>query len=480
MRIVPVILSGGSGNRLWPLSRKQFPKQFLPLVGENSMLQETLIRIDRIDNLSKPIIVCNEGHRFIVAEQLKQININNASIILEPVSRNTAPAIIASAVHSLKNELNEDPILLILSADHFIQDTNAFYDAISIAIEHSEKGKIIIFGVKPTEANTGYGYIEVDNYSDNHASSVMNVKSFKEKPSKELAKSYLLQNSDQALSYFWNSGIFLSRASTLINEASIYANDILRNITHSVENAINDLDFIRLEEKSFASSESISIDYALIEKSKNINVVSLDAKWTDIGSWTSLFDIGYKDKNNNSIIGNIVSLQTTNSYINSSNQLVATIGVDNLIIVSTPDAILVASREKSQEVKNIVEKLQLGDRIEAHSNRKVYRPWGWYDSIETGKHFQVKRLHVNPGAKLSLQVHKKRAEHWVVVNGEATVTVGEEISKLKEGESTYIDIGVVHSLENKTNEMLEVIEVQNGSYLGEDDIFRFEDNYGRS
>jgi len=480
MKIIPVILSGGSGNRLWPLSRKQFPKQYLPLVGENSMLQETLIRLDGIENLSSPIILCNEDHRFIVAEQLKQIDINNASIILEPVLRNTAPAIIASAIYSLQAEVSEDSILLILSADHFIQDAHAFYDALSIALEQAENGKIVIFGIKPTYANTGYGYIQVESASDNHASSVMNVKSFKEKPSIELAKSYLVQNDNQALSWFWNSGIFVVKASTIINEASIHANEMLSKVKNSVENSVNDLDFIRLDEKTFASSPNISIDFALIEKSINVNVVPMDAKWTDIGSWASLYEVGDKDRNNNLIVGDVVSMQTTNSYINSSNQLVATIGIDNLIVVSTSDAILIASREKSQEVKDIVEKLQLGRRNEAHSNRKVYRPWGWYDSIETGKHFQVKRLHVNPGAKLSLQMHKKRAEHWVVVNGEATITIGEEVSKLKEGGSAYIEIGVIHSLENKTDEMLEIIEVQNGTYLGEDDIFRFDDNYGRS
>ena len=283
MKIIPVILSGGSGNRLWPLSRKQFPKQYLPLVGENSMLQETLIRLDGIENLSSPIILCNEDHRFIVAEQLKQIDINNASIILEPVLRNTAPAIIASAIYSLQAEVSEDSILLILSADHFIQDAHAFYDALSIALEQAENGKIVIFGIKPTYANTGYGYIQVESASDNHASSVMNVKSFKEKPSIELAKSYLVQNDNQALSWFWNSGIFVVKASTIINEASIHANEMLSKVKNSVENSVNDLDFIRLDEKTFASSPNISIDFALIEKSINVNVVPMDAKWTDIG-----------------------------------------------------------------------------------------------------------------------------------------------------------------------------------------------------
>ena len=484
MKIIPVILSGGSGNRLWPLSRMQFPKQYLPLVGKNSMLQETMLRLNGIENLSKPIIVCNVDHRFIVAEQLKQIDVADATIILEPIARNTAPAIIASAIQSLQMKNSADDILLILSADHFIQDTKAFYQSMSIALIHAEKGKIVTFGIVPTHANTGYGYIQAETTSDEYNSTVLNVKCFKEKPDKKLAEVYLLENdksrdNNLTLSWYWNSGMFVCQAKTLIDESSIHSSEILSKVRSSVEKAIYDLDFIRLEEKTFASSPSMSIDYALMEKSKNVIVVPMDAKWIDVGSWSNLYDIGKKDSSNNFIKGDVVSLETTNSYINASHHLVATIGIDNLIVVSTSDAILIASRDKSHEVKNIVEKLQLRNRDEAHSNRKVYRPWGWYDSIEIGKFFQVKRLHVNPGAKLSLQMHKKRAEHWVVVNGIATVTIGDEVSILKEGESTYIDIGVVHSLENRTNKMLEIIEVQNGVYLGEDDIVRFDDEYGR-
>jgi mannose-1-phosphate guanylyltransferase/mannose-6-phosphate isomerase len=377
-----------------------------------------------------------------------------------------------------------DDILLILSADHFIQDTKAFYQSMSVALIHAGKGKIVTFGIVPTHANTGYGYIQSETTTDEYNSTVLNVKCFKEKPDKKLAEIYLLENdklrdNNQALSWYWNSGLFVCQAKALIDEASIHSSEILSKVRSSVENAIYDLDFIRLEKKTFASSPSMSIDYALMEKSKNVVVVPMDAKWIDVGSWSNLYEIGKKDSSNNFIKGDVVSLETTNSYINASHHLVATIGIDNLIRVSTSDAILIASRDKSHEVKNIVDKLQLRNRDEAHSNRKVYRPWGWYDSIEIGKLFQVKRLHVNPGAKLSLQMHKKRAEHWVVVNGIATVTIGEEVSILKEGESTYIDIGVVHSLENSTNKMLEIIEVQNGVYLGEDDIVRFDDEYGR-
>ena len=484
MKIIPVILSGGSGNRLWPLSRAQFPKQYLSLVGKNSMLQETILRLDGIENLSQPIIVCNEDHRFIVAEQLKQIDVADATIILEPIARNTAPAIIASAIQSLQMKNSADDILLILSADHFIQDTKAFYQSMSVALIHAGKGKIVTFGIVPTHANTGYGYIQAEITPDEYNSTVFNIKCFKEKPDKKLAEVYLLENdksrdNNLTLNWYWNSGMFVCQAKTLIDESSIHSSEILSKVRSSVENAIYDLDFIRLEKKTFASSPSMSIDYALMEKSKNVVVVPMDAKWIDVGSWSNLYEIGKKDSSNNFIKGDVVSLETTNSYINASHHLVATIGIDNLIVVSTSDAILIASRDKSHEVKNIVEKLQLRNRDEAHSNRKVYRPWGWYDSIEIGKLFQVKRLHVNPSAKLSLQMHKKRAEHWVVVNGIATVTIGEEVSILKEGESTYIDIGVVHSLENRTNKMLEIIEVQNGVYLGEDDIIRFDDEYGR-
>jgi len=484
MKIIPVILSGGSGNRLWPLSRKQFPKQYLSLVGVNSMLQETIIRLKGVENLSKPIIVCNEDHRFIVAEQLKKINVDGALIILEPVARNTAPAIVAAAIQSLQIKSSIDDVLLILSADHFIQDDDAFYDALNIAIKYAQKGKIVTFGVKPTHANTEYGYVHAEITSNLNSNDVMNVRSFVEKPNRKLAEIYLKENNQakinkQTLSWYWNSGMFAVQVSVLITELSIHSSEILSKVRSSVENAIHDLDFIRLEEKTFALSPNISIDYALMEKSSNVVVVPMDARWSDVGSWDSLYDLGKKDDNNNLINGDVLSVETTNSYINATNHLVATVGVDNLIIVSTSDAILIASRDKSYEVKNIVESLKLKARDEAHSNRKVYRPWGWYDSIENGRHFQVKRLHVNPSAKLSLQMHKKRAEHWVVVSGRATVTIGEKVSILKEGESTYIDIGVVHSLENKTDKMLEIIEVQNGVYLGEDDIVRFNDEYGR-
>jgi mannose-1-phosphate guanylyltransferase/mannose-6-phosphate isomerase len=449
------------------------------------MLQETILRLNGIENLSQPIIVCNVDHRFIVAEQLKQIDVADATIILEPIARNTAPAIIASAIQSLQMKNSTDDILLILSADHFIQDTKAFYQSMSVALIHAGKGKIVTFGIVPTHANTGYGYIQAETTSDEYNSTAMNVKCFKEKPDKELADVYLLENDksrDNNLtpSWYWNSGMFVCQAKTLIDESSIHSSEILSKVRSSVKNAIYDFDFIRLEEKTFASSPNMSIDYALMEKSKNVIVVPIDAKWTDVGSWSTLYDIGKKDNSNNLIKGDVVSLETTNSYINASHHLVATIGIDNLIVVGTSDAILIASRDKSQEVKKIVEKLQLMDRDEAHSNRKVYRPWGFYDSIDCGDNFQVKRIQVNPGSKLSLQKHQHRAEHWIITSGEATVTCGENTFKLKENQSTFIPKGEIHRLENQEEKILEIIEIQTGDYLGEDDIIRLEDDYQRS
>ena len=468
-KIIPVILSGGSGTRLWPLSRKQYPKQYLPLVSENTMLQETILRLDGLDNLADPIIICNIDHRFLVAEQCQQIHISNPTILLEPVGRNTAPAIVAAALQSLQD--NDDVVLLILSADHIIQDVNAFHKAINIANKKAQDGKLATFGIVPTDANTGYGYIK--SSKDNNGGAYQ-VEGFVEKPDFKTAQSYLEQGN-----YLWNSGMFMFQASTLINELTIHSPGIVKAVSNSIDNATQDLDFIRLEEQAFISSPSDSIDYALMEKSNNVVVVPLDAGWNDIGSWSALYDIGTKDINGNVIKGDVIAHDTTNTYINANHHMVTTIGVDNLIVVDTPDATFIATQDKAKEVKSIVDHLQDNNRGECSDHRKVYRPWGWYDSIECGKYFQVKRLHVNPGAKLSLQMHNKRAEHWVVVNGTATATNGKEILTLQKGESTYIPLGVTHALENRTNIPLEIIEVQSGSYLGEDDIVRFEDIYGR-
>jgi mannose-1-phosphate guanylyltransferase/mannose-6-phosphate isomerase len=455
--------------RLWPLSRKQYPKQYLPLVSDKTMLQETILRLNGLENLEDPIIVCNADHRFLVAEQCKQIDIQNPKILLEPVGKNTAPAIAASALQSLKDF--DDSVLLVLSGDHLIKDIDAFHEAINIACQQAQSGKLVTFGIIPKNANIGYGYIKQSKEISNGANK---VEEFFEKPDLKTAQIYLEQGN-----YLWNSGMFMFKADKLIDELTLHSPDIVKAVSSAVNKATQDLDFIRLDKQSFELSPDVSIDYALMEKSNNVVVVHLDAGWSDVGSLTTLYDIGLKDSNGNVLKGDVIAKDTTNSYIYASQHIITTVGIDNLVVIDTPDATFIASQDKAHEVKSIVELLQKKGKEQAHSNRKVYRPWGWYDSIESGKHFQVKRLHVKPTAKLSLQMHHKRAEHWVVVSGTATVTNGKQKFNLNKGESTHIPLGVTHSLENATNKPLEIIEVQSGTYLGEDDIVRFEDIYGR-
>ena len=374
MKIVPVILSGGSGTRLWPLSRKQYPKQYLPLVGDNTMLQETILRLNGLDNLADPVIVCNADHRFLVAEQCQQINIKNPTILLEPIGRNTAPAIAAAAFQAQKT--SEDSILLVLSADHVIENVNEFHKAIDIAFKQAQQGKLATFGIVPTEANTGYGYIKS---AINETGGAYQVEEFVEKPDAKTAKSYIEQGN-----YLWNSGMFMFQTSTLINELSEYSPNIVISVIDAVRKSKQDLDFIRLDEKSFKSSPSDSIDYALMEKSNNVVVVPLDAQWSDVGSWSALYDIGEKDNNGNVINGDVITIDTKNTYIGANHHMVTTLGVENLIVVDTPDATFIATQDKAHEVKAIVESLQSDIRKEGVSHRKVYRPWGWYDSIEYG------------------------------------------------------------------------------------------------
>ena len=469
MKITPVILSGGLGTRLWPLSRKQHPKQYLPLVSENTIFQETILRLNGLKNLADPVIICNVDHRFLVAEQCQQIDIINPTILLEPIGRNTAPAIAASALQSLK--LSDDAVLLVLSTDHVIQDIDIFHSAINIANKQAQDGKLVTFGIIPTDANTNFGYIKSSNDNNDDA---FRVKEFVEKPDLPTAQTYLEQGN-----YLWNSGMFMFKASTLIDELTTYSSDIVKAVSASVDKATIDLGFIRLEKQAFESSPSDSIDYALMEKSNNVFVVPLNAKWNDIGSWSAIYDIGKKDKNGNVIDGDVIALDTTNTYVKTDQHMVVTIGVDNLVVVDTPDATLIATKDKAKQVKQVVEQLQQKNRYEGQIHRKVYRPWGWYDSIDKGERFQVKRICVNPGASLSLQKHSHRAEHWIVVTGTAKVTNGDKIEFLSENQSTYIPIGTLHRLENTGKLPLELIEVQSGSYLGEDDIERFEDNYGR-
>jgi len=469
MQIIPVVLSGGSGTRLWPMSRKEFPKQYLPLVGDNTMLQETILRLSGLDNLGDPIIVCNTDHRFLVAEQCLQIGIKNPIILLEPVGRNTAPAIAAAALQLLK--FLDDTVMLVLSADHVIQNIDLFHDSIKIASSQALEGKLATFGIVPRDANIGYGYIKS---SKNNIDGGYKVEEFVEKPDLETAQAFLEQGN-----YLWNSGMFMFKADVLIDELTTHSPDIVKLVSDAVNNAKQDLDFIRLDKNAFESSPSDSIDYALMEKSDNAVVVPLDAGWSDIGSWSALYDIDAKDSSGNVLKGDIIVKDTTNTYIHATHHMITTVGIDNLIVIDTPDATFIATQNKAHEVQSIIETLQKKGRDEVHSNRKVYRPWGWYDSIDTGERFQVKRLHVKPGAKLSLQMHHKRAEHWVVVNGTATVTNGQQTFNLNKGESTYIPLGVIHALENQTRKPLEIIEVQSGTYLGEDDIVRFDDIYGR-
>jgi mannose-1-phosphate guanylyltransferase/mannose-6-phosphate isomerase len=468
MKIIPVILSGGSGKRLWPLSRLKYPKQYLALIGDNTMLQETILRLSGLEYIEDPIIICNSEHRFLVADQCQQININNPTILLEPEGRNTAPAIAAAAFQILKEE---DALMLVLPADHTIKDLEAFHRAVEFGYQQAIKGKLVTFGIEPTDANSSYGYIKASRVNSDTA---YKVEKFVEKPDQETAKKFISQGS-----YYWNSGMFMFNALQVVDELRRYSPKIGISANESVNKASIDLDFIRLDAKAFESSPNDSIDYALMEKSNNSIVIPLKAGWSDIGAWTALHDIGEKDKNENVIKGNVIVEDTINTYVNADKRLVVAIGLDNLIIVDTPDVTLVAEQSKAYKVQNIVESLKLSGRNEGGEHRKVYRPWGWYDVIESGEYFQVKRLHVKSGSKLSLQMHHKRAEHWTVVSGSASVTNGNQTFILEKGESTFIPLGATHSLENKLNEPLEVIEVQSGTYLGEDDIVRFEDIYGR-
>ena len=466
--IVPVILSGGSGTRLWPLSRKLYPKQFLALINETSLFQDTITRLP--EGVSDPIIICNEEHRFIVAEQLRQIKSKSKGIILEPIGKNTAPAI-AIAAMSILNE-KEDSILLVLSADHLIKDMQKFQDSLQIANRIADEGKMVTLGIQPHKPEIGYGYIEVDNSKKNK---YYNIISFREKPNLVDAKKYL-----DSGNHYWNSGIFIFKASSYLEELEKYEPEIFNICKQSYKKATKDLDFIRLDNEEFQKCENKSIDYAVMEKTKNGMVVPFNGTWSDIGSWDALWDSKTKDINNNVSEGDVITTKVKNSYIHSTNRLVTVNDVSDLVIIDTQDALLVSSKKNSQEIKNIVQKLNDDDRNESKSHRKVYRPWGYFDSIDLGKNFQVKRILVNPGAKLSLQKHKKRAEHWVIVKGIALITCGDKVFKLKENESTYIPKGETHRLENHEKIPLEIIEIQTGNYLGEDDIIRLDDDYKRN
>ncbi|HCN3770701.1 TPA: mannose-1-phosphate guanylyltransferase/mannose-6-phosphate isomerase [Escherichia coli] len=466
--IIPIIMAGGSGTRLWPLSRSLYPKQFLSLINENSLLQETLKRLDGL-NCLPPVIVSNNEHRFIVAEQLRQFGVDDFQIILEPVGRNTAPAVALAALKSL--ELHGDHHMLVLAADHAIQDIEAFHAAVLAAEQESVDNKLVTFGIVPTKPETGYGYIKKGEQVKN---SVFKVNSFVEKPDLETAKNYLEQKC-----YLWNSGMFMFKASVYLDELKKFRPDILAACKESLSSASTDLDFIRLNSDVFAECPDESIDYAVMEKTQDCVVIPLDADWSDIGSWTSLWEISEKDEHENVSHGDVINYNSRNNYIYSEGSLISTVGVNNLIIVQTKDALLVAQQDNVQDIKKIVEILKKQKRSEHISHREVYRPWGRYDSVERGDRYQVKRITVKPGECLSTQMRHHRAEHWVVVAGTAKVTCGERTFFVTENESTFIPIGTVHTLENPGKIPLEVIEIQSGVYLGDDDIVRLSDKYGR-
>ena len=466
--MTPVILSGGSGTRLWPLSRGQYPKQFLPLVTQNTMVQETVLRLSGLMGLNNPIAVCNEDHRFMMAEQLWEIGVKPAAIILEPVGKNTAPAVAMAALSAS----SEDEVLLVLPADHVITDIPAFHKAIFQAQALAQQGHLVTFGIVPSHPETGYGYILKDSVQVGDA---FKVSAFVEKPDLVAAKNYVKSGD-----YLWNSGMFAFTAGNFLKELEKFNPAMLSACKQALSAAKIDLDFIRLDKATFSACPADSIDYAVMEKTDKAAVIPLDAGWNDVGSWSALWDVTDKDASGNAISGDVLTVDSKNSYIYSDNKLVTVIGVDNLIVVETKDAVMIASKDRVQEVKQVVDQLKQLNRSEAQVHKKAYRPWGHFDSVDSGDRHQTKRIVVKPGAKLSLQKHHHRAEHWVVVKGTALVTRGDEQILLTENESTYIPLGTVHRLENPGVIPLEIVEVQSGSYLGEDDIVRFGDNYGRS
>ena len=473
--LIPVILCGGSGTRLWPLSRDSFPKQYISLSSSNnkSLLQNTLERLKGLNNLVSPILLCNEEHRFLVAEQLREININSSSILLEPVGRNTAPAIALAAFKAIERE--EDPILLVLSSDHEIKNEEKFVEVIEAGLKFALQDKLVTFGVIPTKAETGYGYIKAENPFLTDKIEGKNIEKFIEKPNLKTAKELLKDKR-----FTWNSGIFMFRAKAIIDEMNIFCPEIINHCKQCLLNSESDLDFLRLRKEFFTKCPDIPIDIAVMEKTAKGIVLPLDAGWSDVGSWQAVWENAIKDKNGNSIIGKVILEDSHNSYLRSENRLLVGIGLSDLIAVETNDAILISKKNKSQNLKEIVKKLKKDSFPEGNKHRKIYRPWGCYESIAEELRWQVKLINVKPGEELSLQMHHHRSEHWVVVKGTAKVEIDSQISVLSENQSTYIPVGSKHRLSNPGKIPLKIIEIQNGAYLGEDDIIRFEDNYGRS
>ncbi|KWF24673.1 mannose-1-phosphate guanylyltransferase/mannose-6-phosphate isomerase [Burkholderia pseudomultivorans] len=473
MNIHPVILCGGSGTRLWPMSRGGYPKQYLQLASDRSLVQQTTLRLAGVPDAVAPIIVSNNEQRFIVSEQLRKIGIKPAAVILEPVGRNTAPAIAAAALVALRN----DPaaLLMVLPSDHIILNEPAFVKAAQDAAQIAADNHLVTFGIEPEGPNTGYGYIRRGD-AIKHDCAAYGVAAFVEKPDLQTAQRFIDEGG-----YYWNSGMFMLKASTYMEELRRYEPEVACQAEASLEGAKFDLDFIRLDEIAFAASPNISIDYAVMERTDRAAVVAAaNLGWNDIGSWASLAEIAEQDESRNTLLGDVFAHDVCNSYIRAEHRMVATIGLDNLVVVETADAVLIAHRDRTQDVKKVVEWLNASGRHESVTHRRVVRPWGSYEGIDQGDRFQVKRIIVSPGEKLSLQMHHHRAEHWIVVKGTALVTNGDKEIMLSENQSTYIPLGATHRLSNPGKIPLELIEVQSGAYLGEDDIVRFEDTYGRA
>jgi mannose-1-phosphate guanylyltransferase/mannose-6-phosphate isomerase len=468
--LIPVILSGGAGTRLWPLSRELYPKQLLPLTGTHTMLQETVLRLAGLE-AAAPLVVCNEAHRFLVAEQLRLIDVQPSATILEPVGRNTAPAIALAAHAAIKGAASTvDPVLLVLPADHVIRDVPAFQRAVQPALAAAQAGQLATFGIVAKSPETGYGYIQRGPASG----AAFRIARFVEKPDAAVAGGFVKSGD-----YYWNSGMFMFRARRYLEELARFAPEMARVCEAAFRAATADLDFTRINPKSFEACPADSIDYAVMEKTADAVVVPLDAGWSDVGSWSALHAASAADANGNVTHGDVISEDTHGSYLHAQSRLVAAVGLQDHVVVETKDAVLVAPRNRVQDVKKLVQQLKAQGRYEHSLHREVFRPWGSYDSLGSGARFQVKLLRVKPGGTLSLQLHHQRAEHWVVVAGSARITRGEEVFMLAENQSTYIPVGVKHRIENPGTVPVEIIEVQSGSYLGEDDIVRFEDVYGR-
>jgi len=472
--LVPVILSGGSGSRLWPLSRALRPKQFLGLTDELTLFQLTLERLQGLVKPLKPIVVANDDHRFLVAEQCLEHGVTPSALILEPIARNTAPAIAVAALAAQAE--GSDPVLLVLPSDHVFKNIDAFQSAVRVGEQAAMAGALVTFGIVPTAPETGYGYVKASiNKAPHVTTGSQAVEAFVEKPDLETAKRYL-----ESGNYFWNSGMFMFRASTYLAELKAHNPAMYAACEQALHLAKKDLDFVRLDKDAFAKSPSDSIDYAVMEKTSKAVVVPLDAGWSDVGAWSAVWEVLPQDVSGNATRGDVVVEGAKNCYVHADYRLVSLLGVENVVVIETSDAVLVAHKDKAQDVKKLVDRLKAEGRTEVQIHREVFRPWGSYDSIDNGQRYQVKRITVKPGAKLSLQMHHHRAEHWVVVSGTAKVRLGDKEILLSENQSIYIPIGEVHSLENPGKVDLELIEVQSGSYLGEDDIVRLEDKYGRA